>query len=144
MAVAGGFSERVKHLFCRTALTGGTRGGAALCKQPLMAEPLSGLCTPVCVGDWACVFPSPRLPALVHQVFISNATRLLNPPHVSFPSSTRIFSVCTSCFHYSQCLSVFTPPFFLSTLSPTPIPPRFLLSPPSLHLPPPSSALRGD
>lgn len=49
-----------------------------------MAEPLSGLCTRVCVGDWACVFPSPRLPALIHQVFISNATRLLKPSHVSF------------------------------------------------------------
>lgn len=36
--------ERVKHLLGWTAVTGGTRGGAALGKQPLMAKPLSGLC----------------------------------------------------------------------------------------------------
>lgn len=50
LAVAWGFFERVKHLLGWTTVTGGTRGGAALCKQPLMAKPLSGLC--VC-------FPSP-------------------------------------------------------------------------------------
>lgn len=42
LAVAWGFLERVKHLLGSTTVTGGTRGGAAHCKQPLMAEPLSG------------------------------------------------------------------------------------------------------
>lgn len=118
-------------MFCRTALTGGTRGGAALCKQPLMAEPLSGLCTRVRVGDWACVFPSPRLPALVHQVLISNAPRLLKPSHVSFSSSTRVFSVCTSCFlSVSFCFHSSLLPFLaLSHSHSSPLPPFTSLPP---------------
>lgn len=49
LAVAGGLFERVKHLFGSTTVTGGRRGGAALCKQPLMVEPLSGCCVSFCV-----------------------------------------------------------------------------------------------
>lgn len=53
MAIAWVFFERVKHLLGWITVTGGTRGGAALCKQPLMAKPLSGLCC-VCVCAWPC------------------------------------------------------------------------------------------
>ena len=77
LAVAWGFFERVKHLSGWTTVTGGTRGGAALCKQPLMAEPLSG----PCVCDSVC-FPSPQLPVLPYQVLArlnSDAARLLKP-----------------------------------------------------------------
>lgn len=44
LAVAWLFFERVKHLLGSTTVTGGTMGGAALCKQALIAKPLSGLC----------------------------------------------------------------------------------------------------
>lgn len=73
LAVAWGFFERVKHLLGWTTVTGGTRGGAALCKQPLMAKPLSGLC----VCSRVCS-TSPQLPVLPDQVLANfNATRLL-------------------------------------------------------------------
>lgn len=49
LAVAWLFFERVKHLLGSTTVTGGTMGGAALCKQALIAKPLSGLCVGFCV-----------------------------------------------------------------------------------------------
>lgn len=49
LAVAWLFFEWVKHLLGSTTVTGGTMGGAALCKQALIAKPLSGLCVGFCV-----------------------------------------------------------------------------------------------
>lgn len=73
LAVAWEFFERVKHLLGWTAVTGGTRGGAALCKQPFMAKPLSGLCV-----RFRVCFLSPQLPVSPYQVL----TRLILTPHV--------------------------------------------------------------
>lgn len=115
-----------------TTVTGGTRGGAALCKQPLMAKPLSGLCVGFCVVFF---FLSLLFTMLLYQVltclFFLMPRVCIKP---SFPFKAvfvpvhfflcEIYSSCTV-FPASVPLRSFSPP---TPPSPSSNPPPAVLS----------------
>lgn len=104
LAVAWLFFERVKHLLGSTTVTGGTMGGAALCKQALIAKPLSGLCVGFCVVFFitathyvtrcslAIFFNATRL----HETFLPCQSALCPRPFFFF--FHEIYSSCTVFF----------------------------------------------
>lgn len=160
-AVAWGLFERVKHLLGWTTVTGGTRGGAALCKQPLMAKPLSGLMISCVLSVSAA--PRVAVPGASFYRHVSAEARP-SPSELSFVSvlsaEDRIYSSCTFFFFCFVSLLLqflsgrFQHPSFLHQPSPPPsssfrsfplcstLSFLFLPLPPSLS--PPSPSLRGD
>lgn len=141
LAVAWLFFERVKHLLGSTTVTGGTMGGAALCKQALMAKPLSGLCVGFCVVFFhhcyslrcltrcslAIFFNATRL----HETFLPCQSALCPRPFLFFMKFTHPAPFFFSCFSSSQVFfAILQPPPAVLSLPSSLFHALFLIPPP--------------
>lgn len=138
LAVAWLFFERVKHLLGSTTVTGGTMGGAALCKQALIAKPLSGLCVGFCVVFFitathyvtrcslAIFFYATRL----HETFLPCQSALCPLPFFFFMKFTHP-APFFSCFSSSQVFfAILQPPPAVLSLPSSLFHALFLIPPP--------------